>query len=57
MIKLMVVANDDNEYEKVFFVFDKLLDWDALDDEVESSIGPELLRRMYSDLNNEKLQE
>jgi hypothetical protein len=57
MIELMVDANDDDEYDHVFFVFDKLIDEDALDAEVIWSIGPELLRRMHSNLDNEKFQE
>jgi hypothetical protein len=57
MIKLMINANDDDEYDKVIFVFDKLIDRDALDDEVLSIICPESLRQMHSDQDNEKLQE
>jgi hypothetical protein len=53
MIKLMVDANDDDEVDQVLFVFDKLMHEDALNDEVVSRIGPELLRRMHSDLDNE----
>jgi hypothetical protein len=57
MIELMIDANDDDEYDQALCALTRSMHEFELVDEVESSIGPDLLRRMHSDLDNEKLQE